>query len=161
MAKPRRTEETVRVAGLDQFRRQLRRLEQEGGPNGIALLKEANYKVASMVVGKAQARASTIGRQQAKAASTLRPGRQQARATISGGTGIRFFFGAEFGSYGDIQRVRGGRRFLGFNQFLEWKRPGNGNTGYFLFPTMRDETRNIIEMYGDELDRIAKDAFPD
>lgn len=161
MAKPIKTGDTVRVAGLDQFRRQLRRIEQEGGPDGIALLKEANHRVASMVIGKAQARAATVGRQQAKAASTLKAGRQQARATISGGTGIRFFFGAEFGSYSNILRDRGGRRFLGFNQFLNWKQPGNGNTGYFLFPTMKAESKNIIEMYGDELDRIAKDAFPD
>lgn len=161
MAKPVRTQETVRVAGLDQFRRQLRQIEQAGDTDGIALLKEANYRVASMVANRAKGRAASVGRLQAKAAGSLRPGRQQARATISGGTGVRFFFGAEFGSYRDIPRTRNNRTFLGFNQFLNWKQPGNGNTGYFLFPTMRDETRNIIEMYGDELDRIAKDAFPD
>lgn len=161
MAKPVRSQETVRVAGLDQFRRQLRQIESQGGADGIALLKEANFRVASMVANRAQSRASGLGRMQAKAAASLRPGRQQARATISGGTGIRFFYGAEFGSYSGLLRDRGGRRFLGFNQFLTWKQPGGGNAGYFLFPTMRDETRNIIEMYGDELDRVARDAFPD
>ena len=149
MARARRSDETVRVAGLDAFRRELRKIESDAGPQGIAMLKEANFKVASMVVAKAQTRAASIGPMQAKAASTLRAGRQQARAVVSGG-GARapFFWGAEFGA-------------LQFKQFLPWKKPGNGNTGYFLFPTMKAETQNIIEMYGEELDKIARDAFPD
>lgn len=162
MARARRTEDTIRVQGLDQFRRELRRLETEGGADGIALLKEANFKVASMVIGKAQARASSVGRMQAKAAQSLRPGRAQARATISGGgPRMPFFFGAEFGAYSGFPRQRGGRSFVGFNQFLPWKKPGSGNTGYFLFPTMKAESKNIIEMYGDELDGVVKKAFPD
>lgn len=162
MAKARRTEETINVKGLDQFRRELRKIEQQGGPNGIALLKEANFRVASLVVSKAQARASGLGRMQARAGATLRAGRQQARAVVYGGSAsVPFFFGAEFGSYSGVRRTRGSRSFLGFNQFEPWKRPGNGNTGYFLFPTMRAESRNIIEMYGDELDKITKQAFPD
>ena len=149
MAKAVRSEETVRVQGLDKFRSELRKLQQQGGADGIALLKEANYRVASMVVGKAQSRASSVGPMQAKAAASLRPGRQQARAVVSGGSArVPFFYGAEFGA-------------LQFKQFLPWKKPGNGNTGYFLFPTMKAETQNIIEMYGEELDKIAKDAFPD
>ena len=160
MARARRSAETVRVAGLDDFRRQLRRLESEAGADGLSLLKEANHKVASMVVNKAQARASSVGTMQSRAASTLKAGRAQARATITGGARVPFFFGAEFGAYPNFSRTRNGRTFLGFNQFQPWKKPGNGNTGYFLYPTMRAETRNIIEMYGKELDVIAKKAFP-
>ena len=149
MAKAVRSADTVRVQNLDKFRRELRKIEQSGGADGIALLKEANYRVASMVVGKAQSRASGIGPMQAKAAASLKPGRQQARAVVSGG-GVRvpFFNGAEFGA-------------KQYKQFLPWKKPGNGNTGYFLFPTLKAETQNIIEMYGEELDKIARDAFPD
>lgn len=162
MAQARRTEETINVRGLDQLRRELRKIEQQGGADGIALLKEANYKVASMVANKAKIRGSSVGRLQGKAAQTLRAGRQQARATVSGGTAaVPFFYGAEFGSYSGIERQRKGRSFIGFNQFLPWKRPGGGNAGYFLFPTLRDETKNIIEAYGEELDKITKQAFPD
>lgn len=162
MAKARRTEQTINVRGLDQFRRELRKIQQQGGANGIALLKEANYRVASMVVARAQAKASSLGRMQARAGATLRAGRQQARAVVTGGSAsVPFFFGAEFGSYSGYLRTRGSRSYLGFNQFEPWRRPGNGNAGYFLFPTMRAESRNIIEMYGDELDKIAKQAFPD
>lgn len=162
MARARRTAETVNVKGLDELRRELRKLERDGGTDGIALLKEANYKVAMMVTSKAQARASGVGRQQARAAASLRPGRQQARAVVTGGSAsVPFFFGAEFGSYSNVQRERKGRSFLGFNQFLPYKQPGSGKVGYFLYPTLSAESDNIIEMYGVELDKIMKQAFPD
>jgi hypothetical protein len=162
MARARRTEETVNVKGLDALRRELRKVERDGGSDGISLLKEANYKVALMVATRAQGRASSVGRMQARAAASLRPGRQQARAVITGGSAsVPFFFGAEFGSYSNVQRNRKGRSFIGFNQFLPYKQPGSGKVGYFLYPTLKTESRNIIEMYGEELDRIMKQAFPD
>ena len=162
MARARRTDATVNVKGLDQFRRELRKIQQDGGTDGIALLKEANVRVANYVIAKAQAKAAGVGRMQAKAAATMRAGRQQARATIiGGGAKMPYFFGAEFGAYPNVRRTRNNRSFVGFNQFERWKKPGNGNTGYFLFPTMREESRRIIDMYGDELDQIAKQAFPD
>lgn len=162
MARARRTDATVNVKGLDQFRRELRKIEQQGGADGISLLKEANVRVANYVIAKAQARAAGVGRMQHKAALSMRAGRQQARATIiGGGARMPYFFGAEFGAYPNVLRTRNNRQFQGFNQFERWKQPGAGRTGYFLFPTMRDETRRIIEMYGDELDQIAQQAFPD
>jgi len=161
MARARRSAETVRVEGLDDLRRELRKIQKDGGPQGSTLLKEANYKVASHVVGKAQNRAAGVGRMQSRAAATLRAGRAQARATVTGGAGVPYFYGAEFGAYSNVSRTRGPRTFLGFNQFLTWKTPGNGNTGYFLYPTMKAETNAIIEMYGDELDKITDAAFPD
>lgn len=161
MAKARRSAETVRIKGLDELRRELRKIQQDGGAQGTQLLKDANYKVASMVASKAQGRASGLGRMQSKAAATLKAGRAQARATVTGGGSVPYFFGAEFGAYQGIMRSRGGRSFLGFNQFSVWKSPGNGNAGYFLYPTLRAESDNIIEMYGDELDKIVAQAFPD
>jgi hypothetical protein len=160
MAKARRSEETVRVQGLDEFRRELKKLEQATGTDGLSLLKDANYRVANMVVGKAQSRAGSVGPMQARAASTLKAGRQQARAVIVGGSRVPFFFGAEFGAYSNFPRQRGGRNFIGFNQFKPWKSPGNGNTGYFLYPTMKAESQRIIDMYAEELDKITKQAFP-
>lgn len=161
MARARRSGETVIVRGLDDLRRELRKIERNGGTDGLSLLKNANNKVATHVVNKAQNRASGIGRLQSKAASTLRAGKAQARATVTGGVGVPYFYGAEFGAYQNVPRVRGSRSFLGFNQFLVWKTPGNGNAGYFLYPTMKAESSRIIEMYGDELDRITEAAFPD
>lgn len=87
-------------------------------------------------------------------------------ATLTGGNAqVPFFAGAEFGAGLAIRSNVGGvpspRRGIGWVQFLPWKEPGFGQTGYFLFPTMRAESKAIIEMYGKELDKITKQAFPD
>ena len=64
------TGDTVRVEGLDELRRELRRLDDKGLSDR---LKDANHKVAEIVVRRAQQRAAALGRMQAKAAGTLRP----------------------------------------------------------------------------------------
>jgi hypothetical protein len=168
MSPSRRSGDGVYVKGLDEFRRELRRIEQSGGPDGRDMLKVANHKVATYVINRAKSRASAIGRMQATAASTMRAGQAQSRATITGGAGVAYFFGAEFGSKHNILRRErqpagwaGAGRWHGYNQFLPWRSPGSGGAGYFLFPTMRAESAAIVEMYADELDGIAADAFPD
>lgn len=156
-----KAEDRILVQGLSDFRRELRRIAQDGGPDGRELLKEANHKVASLVVTSARTKAAGVGALQAKAASTLVAGRAQAKATVTGGNArVPFFFGAEFGAKANILRNRRTRPTLGYNQFEIWKKPGNGNTGYFLFPTLKDESRTIIELYGEELEKITKYAFP-
>ena len=85
-----------------------------------------------------------MSRQAAKAAGTLRPVKSGIAASISGGSGIGFFFGAEFGS-------------SRYHQFMAHR----GETGYFLYPTIRDEMDNIVDFYGDEVERVARRAFPD
>jgi len=110
------------------------------------------------------------------------------KATITGGNAQYPFFGAaEFGvQVSETYRKTGkrkelggrngpnyatGRRYmkqgrlvksLGWMQFAKypWKEPGHGKTGYFLFPTLRDQSANIKEMYVRELDDICKFAFP-
>jgi hypothetical protein len=160
---------TVAVKGLAELRRELRRLDTEAGPDGSALLKEANWQVARFVTERAQARAGTVGRQQARAAESLRASKTVNRAQVSGGSAkMPFFFGAEFGAKQNILRSErraagwaGPGRYLGFRQFKQWRKPGGGNTGYFLFPTLRAETQNIIDFYADELDKVAAKAFPE
>jgi hypothetical protein len=160
---------TVAVSGLREFRNELRRLQTESGGDGSALLKDANWKVAQFVVGRAQSRAGTVGRQQARAAESLRASKTVNRAQVAGGSAkMPFFFGAEFGAKQNILRSErraagwaGPGRYLGFRQFKQWRKPGGGNTGYFLFPTLRAETQNIIDFYADELDKVAAQAFPE
>ena len=167
MARTRiRGEEAVRVQGLDQFRREMTKIAKEGGPDGRALLKAANQHVADHVRVRAVARAATVGKMQHKAALSMKSGRAANAATITGGNAkVPFFAGAEFGAGLAIRSKIGGvpspRSGIGYVQFLPWKEPGFGNTGYFLFPTMRFESKRIIEMYGEELDKITKHAFPD
>jgi hypothetical protein len=135
---------SVKVDGLTDFRKELKKLEDEG--QFLSDLKEANFEVASMVVDRARAFAST--RQQRKAAESLKAGRGAARATISGG-GARypFFAGAEFGS-------------IQFTQFPEW-RGSSYDAGHFLYPTIRQSSDDIVELYGDAIEKITGRAFPD
>ncbi len=148
---------TVAVKGLDEFRRELRKLDDAGLLDD---LKDVNYSVAELVVEEAQRNAST--RLQRLASESLSPSRQAARAQVTGGgANAPYFGGAEFGSQRGQRRTGpSGRRFLGHNQFDPWR--GNGSSaGYFLYPAIRDNTERIIELYGDEMDRITKKAFPD
>lgn len=168
MSSARRSADGVYVRGLNEFRRELNRVEKQGGPDGRNLLKAANYKVASYVSTKAKQRASTVGPMQARAASTLKAGQAQSKATITGGISIPYFYGAEFGSKRNIERRArrpagwaGAGPWRGYNQFLPWKQPGSGRAGYFLFPTMRAESKAIVDMYATELDDIMRDVFPD
>jgi hypothetical protein len=168
----------IGVQGLDAFRRELLKVQREGGPRGYDLLKKHNYEVAEFVRRKAVSRANAVGRQQARAAASLVSRRSGSRAELIGGNDRRkpkrgglgasmpFFGGAEFGADHDVPRQVSTRRaksgtVLGWNQFLTWKEPGQRQTGYFLFPTMRDYSDEIKEMYAQGLDRIMREVFPD
>ena len=63
-------------------------------------------------------------------------------------------------STGLVQAVKATKVIRGWNQFREWR--GNGsNAGYALFPTMRANRDEVVEMYGRGMDRITRAAFPD
>jgi hypothetical protein len=158
VARPVATADTVRVEGLDELRRELRKLDDAGLSDR---LKDANYRVADVVVRRAQQRASALGRMQTKAAGTLRPARQAARAVVTlGRASVPFALGAEFGAGRGIRDPGRNRGRLGLNQFSPWRGSGRG-AGYFLWPGIRDSKNEIESTYYDEIDRITSDAFPD
>ena len=147
---------TVAVHGLDELRRELKKLDGDQATNA---LKDANFAVAELVTKGAQGRAST--KMEVSAAATLRPARQAARAQVTGGSGIAYFGGAEFGAMRNQMRANvNGSPGLGFNQFRPWRGSGAG-AGYFLFPTIASSTDEIVETYGKAIDEITKAAFPD
>lgn len=48
----------------------------------------------------------------------------------------------------------------GWNQFKPWK--GNGaNAGYALYPAIRSKIGEVVDSYGDAIEKLAKKAFPD
>jgi len=152
---PRLKSGTVAVEGLDELRRELKKLE---GDQATEALKDANYAVAQLVVSAAQGWAST--KMESAAAATLKPARQAARAQVVGGAGIAFFGGAEFGAMQNQARNTSRGTMLGWNQFKAWR--GNGSSaGHFLYPAIRGETDNIVELFSDAIDKITRDAFPD
>lgn len=133
----------VAVDGLDDLRRELRKLNEAGL---IDELKDANKAVADLVVTRAQGKTST--RMERRAAGSLRSSRQAARAQVVGGSAkVPFFGGAEFGA-------------LRYRQFRPWT-GSNSQSGYFLYPAIRESTDDIVELYGDEIEKISSKAFPD
>lgn len=163
----------VAIRGLDDFRREIKKIEQSGGASGLQLLKDLNEKVATHVRDRALVRAQSLSPMQRKAAKSMRVGKRVNAATINAGSdsksGIGFFSGAEFGAESNVFRPNIGgvakkntqdRAGYGYNQFPEW-RGNHGKVGYFLFPTMRVEGDAIRKIYWDGLQDIAKHAFPD
>jgi hypothetical protein len=147
----------VNVRGLDDLRRELKKLDEAGLIDG---LKDVNQSVAALVVGWAQSRASTP--LEKKAAATLKASRTQARAQVTfGGAKSQFAEGAEFGATRDLLRTTpGGRSVLGWNQFKDW-RGNKEDAGYFLFPAIRAHEEEIAEQYLDGIEKLASKAFPD
>jgi hypothetical protein len=49
---------------------------------------------------------------------------------------------------------------IGWNQFNEW-RGNKQNAGYFLYPTLRASTDDIVVKYASEMEKQLKPVFPD
>jgi hypothetical protein len=130
----------------------------------ITALNEARpdlrHEIGDIVVRRAKSKASALGLHQQRAAATLRSAKQAARAVVTlGRERLPYGMGAEFGA------IRGEPRGVNrptrppWNQFLPWW--AKGNTGYFLFPAIRDTRNEITDLYMKRLDEITKPAFPE
>jgi hypothetical protein len=146
----------VTVRGLKDLQRELRRLDKDLPRE----LGDANQDVARYVVRRATDRARRLGAMQAKAAESLTAARQQRIAAVRfGGARHPEAMGAEFGADRNVPRSTSRGVVQGWNQFRPW-RGSDTRAGYFLFPTIRDDTPQIIELYGELIDRLTRKAFP-
>jgi hypothetical protein len=136
--------DTVRLTGLDELRKELKKLDGEW----IGELKAANYEIAAdIVVPTAKSKASGT-RAGSAVVSSIRAARAAKSATVSlGGARVPWAAGWEFGA-------------LKYKQFPRWKGNGDG-AGYFLWPTIRERRSEIIERYMTLLEKITSRAFPD
>jgi hypothetical protein len=145
----------IRIDGLVDLQRELRKINDQLPKE----LGDVNKQVADFVVRRAKGRASTP--LEHRAADTLKAARQQRVALVRlGGAKYPEALGAEFGAIRDIPRNTARGTVRGWNQFREWRRNGI-DAGYFLFPTIREDTPQIIDLYADLIDRLCKRAFPD
>lgn len=152
---------SIRVRGLNELRAELRRLDSEDSTEWRKELGRVNHEVAEFVVDRAGPRMRALGPMGARAAATLSASRSGVSARLMlGGASAPFAEGVEFGAISNIPRqtVRGTVR--GWNQFKPWRGSGS-DAGYALFPAMRENEDQIIEMYGDAVDRLMARAFPD
>jgi hypothetical protein len=98
--------DSVRVIGLDQFRKEVKKIVTEGGDTGQKLLGEANERVADYVIRHAVAKAAGMGKLERKAASSMTASKSGVSARIlAGGAKVPFFGGAEFGADRDTRRL--------------------------------------------------------
>lgn len=157
--------EGIRVVGLDQFARDLRRVDKDAAKE----LARAYRLIARDVRERARAKA----RQQSKAYKEAASGIQSkasARDAKIRITGRRypFIFGHEFGAYQNLDRTirygdKGIRTVKGWNQFPPWR--GNryvnaSNTGYAVFPTIRERTPFLVDEVERAMDKALAAAFP-
>lgn len=144
----------IEIKGLVDFRKALRDLNRELPKE----LGNINKAVADFVVQRAKGRASTD--LEHRAADTLKAARTQRVALVRlGGPKYPEALGAEFGAIQGIPRNTHRGTMQGWNQFRPWR--GNSTeAGYFLYPTIREDTPEIIEMYGNLLEQLARKAFP-
>src|SRR5690348_883428 len=111
---------TVRLTGLDELRKELKRLDGDW----TSQLKDANYEIAAdIVVPEAKRRAGQT-RAGGAVINSIRAAKAARSATVSlGSNKVSWAAGWEFGS-------------LKYKQFPYWR--GNGeDAGYFMWPAIR------------------------
>ena len=157
----------VEVDGLKELRSALRKAADV---ESLAAIKAAHKAAGDHIVSHARGIASGVGRQAAKAAESVKATNTAGYAAVRiGGKGYEFAQGAEFGGKRAADRFRTGAGFLtagarrkmraqkrtqargDLRQFMAYR--GNGSTaGYFLWPSIRSETPNLIKQYGDAIE---------
>lgn len=134
----------VRVAGLADFQRELRKVNADLPKE----LRKANIEAAEVVASDARRRAEARGGVSRKSAPSIKAQGEQRRSKVSiGGARFPFALGAEFGS-------------IQYAQFDPWT--GNGSdAGYFLYPAIRETREEFMDVYEQVIDRLSRRAFPD
>ena len=148
----RYADETIRVRGFNELRRELRAVDGKF-PRELA---KANKRIAgAIVVPEAKRRAASLHSPPTGHAilNSIKAGGSQDRVKVEmggqrGGGIIPYLFGAEFGS----DRYR---------QFApRTARLGRGNVGYFFYPAIRASIPAVRDVYGEMLDDLLERAFP-
>src|SRR5262245_1925341 len=142
----------LRVQGLKEFRRDLKRVDSASGP----AIRQANKTVAEVVAGQARGNAQSQPRQ---LAARPRPSRQhwgdyvasfralasQTRAQVAlGSTRLPWALGQNFGSPGR------------YRQF-----PGQGNPDHAMYLAIGATVPQQMATFAAEYDKLSKIAFPD
>ena len=129
----------IKVVGLKELRSALKETDLS--------LKDLNYEAAEYIRVRAVERASGVSRLAARGARSLKASRSgvAARVTI-GGPGAPEAPGSEFGS-------------IHHHQFPPWQGNGEG-AGYYLWPTIREKTPELVDLYADGVMKLLHPAFP-
>lgn len=136
---------TIEFEGLKQLRKDLLAVDK----NLVKELGQAYKKIGTMIVSAASARAQGLGGVAAKSAQALASTARATDVSIRiNGEKYPWALGGEFG--GGAPRSP---------QFKPWR--GNGpDAGYFLYPTIRDDSQKILDGFLEAFDKASKLAFP-
>lgn len=136
----------IDVEGLRDLQRELRAVDAAFPRE----LRVANKEAAEIVAKGTRAKFESMGGSAPKVAPTVKALAQQRNASvkIGGGSSVggQVAMGNEFGS-------------VEFKQFPSWRGNSTG-AGYALWPTIRETREEVIDFYGDAIDRLARKAFP-
>lgn len=139
----------IRVVGLKEFSRAIKRVSPELGP---ALRLELKAVAERVVVPKAkelggQTRTNLVGRSTrlgGAGVATIRALATQKSAVIAGGTARVVWFGGH--NYGSAS----------YRQF-----PPKNSKGYILEEAVRQKQPEILKAAGEAIDKVSAQAFPD
>lgn len=182
MARPQRnTAASIRVSGAKDLRRTLKAM---GDRELMRELGRANKRIGQIVVDEARQIASSQGRQQQRAAETLRASSVGSRVQVQlgGKAGVPYALGAEFGAHHNRKRLilstggagnyssrrsaeaakrrieASGKRTVRYMKrgwnMLPEWRGAGKGAGYFLFPAIRKKRQEIIDAYMREIEHV-------
>ena len=145
----------LHIEGLDELRRELRRA------NLGKRLGQAHKRVAEFVADRAERRRSTLRAQYPSYRKVrLKPSAAQKYAqVIVGHKGVGH--AAEFGAM--VHPVFGRPRPQASFKRQVWP-PWGGNdetAGYMVYPTIREHSDEIVDIYGDAVAKELRPAFPE
>lgn len=152
MARARSTDRTIRIEGLDDFRKELKAIDK-------ALPKEMgriNKKFSEVIASQAQAKAAAMGGVAAHVAAGIKASGRAGGVYVGlSSSAAPAIFGAEFGGgkYGAGNPTPAGGHTTQFG-------PHRGRDGGALYETIRAQGVHFREDYEKALDELTRRAFP-
>jgi hypothetical protein len=151
---------SIDVANLREFQRALRDVDAKMPRE----LRVVNLRAAKIVAEDA---ASTMAGQPGVAkrvASSIKAIAQQREAAVRiGRTSVRkgtaMILGSEFG--GGLHRAGNPTPRGGHTTQFPAHRGSGGDAGYAVYPSIRKNRAQVIDLYGEWLEDLAREAFPD
>lgn len=147
----------VELAGVKSFRQELRRIDKELPKE----LRKVHLAAAKIVAEGTRASFASRPKVTSAVATSVKAlaGQQSASVRIGGTGKAEAALGHEFGG-GRFGKGRPSPAGGHTTQFPAWRGAG-ADAGYSLYPTLRSKTDDLVDLYGDALEEIARAAFPD
>lgn len=145
------------MRGLPEFRRELKAVDKAFGKE----LRQVHLKVARLVADRAKAAAPARARKAIRARATQRSASIEMVNNPADALGILWGMRRRSGWYGARRyRQSSGRQFRPWvgNQ---WDPGETGGQPYYVGPAINASVDEVVELFGDGIEKLAARAFPD